>query len=54
MKQKFGAQIWAKGAKIGLKTRFLPFSQVRFSSFLGMAYNDSLKPCVTSSRGKTH
>ena len=50
----FGAQIWAKDAKIGLELSFL-FHFLRFGSlvFLEIAYNDCLQQCVTSTRGET-
>ena len=39
------------GSKLGPKLGFLPFSQVWLISFLEIAYNDSLQPCITHSRG---
>ena len=48
----FGAQIWAKEAKIGPQNCFLPFSQVWFFSFSLNCIDDSLEQCVTTSGGK--
>ena len=48
----FGDQVWAKGSKIGPKTRFLPFFQVWFISFPWNC-SDSLQQWMTSSSGKT-
>ena len=54
MKKNFWAQVWAKEAKIALKTRFL-FNFLKFGSlvFLEIAYNDNLQQFLTSNRGKT-
>ena len=51
----FGAQIWAKGAKIRPETKFF-FCFLKFGSliFLEIAYNDSLQQYLTSSRDKVH
>ena len=47
--------MWAKGAKIGPKTRFF-FHFLKFSSlfFLKIAYNDSMQQLLTSGRCKIH
>ena len=51
----FRVQIWAKGVKIGPKTRcFCHFHKFGFLVFLEIAYNDSLQQCITSSRDKIH
>ena len=51
----FGAQIWAKGAKIRLETKlFCCFLKFGSLIFLEIAYNDSLQQCLTSSRDKIH
>ena len=53
----FWAQIWAKEAKIGPETFFFFFCHfLKFGSlvFLEIAYKDSLRQCIRSSRGKTH
>ena len=43
----FGAQIWAKRAKLGPKISFfLPFSQVWFISFPSNCIDDSLEQCL--------
>ena len=54
-KKVFGAQLWAKEAKIRSKTRFFcHLLQFGLLVYLEIAYNDSLQQCITSSRGKTH
>ena len=54
-KKIFGAQIWAKGAKIRPKTRFYAiFSSLVDQFFCEIAYSDNLQQCITCSRGKTH
>ena len=51
----FGAQLWAKGAKLRSKTRFFcHFLQFSLLVYLEIAYNDSLQQYITSCRGKTH
>ena len=47
--------MWAKGAKIGPKTRFF-FHFLKFSSlfFLKIAYNDRMQQLLTSGRCKIH
>ena len=53
--KKIGAQIWAKGAEIGLETKFF-FHFLKFGSlvFLQMAYNDILQQSIASIRGKNY
>ena len=54
-KKVFGAQLWAKEAKIRSKTRFFcHLLQFGLLVYLEIAYNDSLQQCIASSRGKTH
>ena len=54
-KNIFGAQIWAKWAKICPEISFFCYF-LKFGSlvFLEIPYNDSLQQCLTSSGGKTH
>ena len=54
-KKNSEAQIWAKEAKIGPRTKFFRHF-LKFSSliFFEIAYGDHLQQCITSSRGKTH
>ena len=55
MKNIFGAQIWAKEAKICPETRFFCYF-LKFGSlvFVEIAYSDSLQQCLTCSRGKMY
>ena len=55
MKKVFGAQVWAKWAKISTKTRFFCHF-LKFGSliFLEIACNDSLQEFLTCSLGKIH
>ena len=53
--KKLAAQIWAKWAKIRLKTKlFCHFLKFGSLVFLETPDNDSLQQCITSSRGKVH
>ena len=50
-KKFFGAQIWAKGAKISLETRFFAtFSSLDYFVFLEIEYNNSLQLCIRSTK----
>ena len=50
------AQIWVKWAKIGPKIKGFFDIFLKFGSlvFLEIAYDDSLEPCLTTRRTKTH
>ena len=50
------AQIWVKWAKIGPKIKgfFDIFLKFGLLVFLEIAYDDSLEPCLTTRRTKTH
>ena len=66
MENLFGAQIWAKGTKIGLSYFFPIFFPVPFLCFfsyfikfgslvfLQIVCNDRLQQCITSRRDKSH
>ena len=45
-KKNLAARIWAKRAKIGPETRF-------FAIFSSLVYDDNLKQCLSTRRGKT-
>ena len=49
-----GPKFGPKGSKSSLKLGFLPFFQICFISFPGIALDDSLEHCPTTSRVKTH
>ena len=48
-----GPKLGQNKPKSGLKLGFLPFLQVWFIGFVEIAYNDSLKQCLTSGGGNT-
>ena len=55
-KNVFGPKFGSSKPKLGPKIVFFFFHFLKFGSldFLGIAYNDSLQPCLTSCMDKTH
>ena len=54
LKKIRGGEMRKFGPKLGPNLGSSLFSQVWFTGFVWIAYNDSLQQCVTSNRGKTH